>query len=322
MSNHQYSTTTKSTNERSFYWQLVPLRLAFRLISTIAPRLTGRIALRLFRTPRKHKTPEREKSWLASSKAFQIEAGGERLIGWSWGSGPAVLLMHGWEGRGSQMGAFVEPLVEAGFRAITVDAPAHGKSTGRMSSMPQFAATVSALAERFGPIHGVIAHSLGAAATSWAAKTGTDIPRAVFIAPPGDIDDFISFFGDLLGLSHRSRREMVSQLERQFELSWEWVREVTLTPACDLSLMVIHDESDLDSPVENGRRVTAAWPEAEMMTTTGLGHRRILRNRSVVEQSVRFLSEGSTRDTNDPMPDAMIANQRLQESGGKINAAI
>ncbi len=312
----------KSTNVRSFYWHLVPLRFAFRVFSTIAPRLMGRIALRLFRTPRKHKTPARERDWLDSSKAFQMIAGGERLIGWTWGRGPTVLLVHGWEGRGSQMGAFVEPLVEAGFRVVAIDAPGHGQSTGKLSSMPQFAATVSALSERFGPIHGVVAHSLGAAATSWAAKTGTEIPTAVFIAPPGDIDDFISFFGDLLSLSNRSRREMVARLERQFGLSWEWVREVTLTPAHGVSLLVIHDERDHDSPVENGRSVTDAWPGAEMRTTSGLGHRRILRNAYVVEQAVRYLKEGSTRESGDPMPNAMIESQSLQNAGAEIGAAI
>jgi hypothetical protein len=41
-----------------------------------------------------------------------------RLPVYSWGSGPTILLAHGWSGRGSQLGAFVEPLVEQGFRLV------------------------------------------------------------------------------------------------------------------------------------------------------------------------------------------------------------
>ena len=43
---------------------------------------------------------------------------------YSWGSGPTVLLVHGWEGRGSQLSAFAPALVKAGFRVVAVDMPA------------------------------------------------------------------------------------------------------------------------------------------------------------------------------------------------------
>ena len=247
--------------------------------------------LRLFRTPRKHRTPARELAWLDSGQAFEIEAGGEQLVGWTWGSGPPILLVHGWEGRGSQMGAFVQPLVEAGYQAIAVDAPAHGRSTGKVSSMPQFATTVAALAERFGPLEGIIAHSLGAAASSWAVKVGTRVPKMVFVAPPADINDHVEFFGDLLSLSERSRREMVAYLERHFDVRWDDVRKVTVEPpAADVSLLVIHDDSDRDSPIANGQQVSAAWPGARLVTTSGLGHRRILRDPGVIAHAVRFLT--------------------------------
>ena len=51
-------------------------------------------------------------------------------------SGPALgvafsdLLVHGWEGRGAQLGSLVGPLVEAGLSVVAFDAPAHGDSPG------------------------------------------------------------------------------------------------------------------------------------------------------------------------------------------------
>ena len=53
----------------------------------------------------------------------------------AWGAGPSVLLVHGWEGRGAQLGALVDPLVAAGYRVVALDGPAHGDSPGRLSTL-------------------------------------------------------------------------------------------------------------------------------------------------------------------------------------------
>ena len=67
-------------------------------------------------------------AWLESAERQDLELEGKRLVAWSWGEGPTVLLVHGWEGRGSQMAAFAAPLAEAGFRAVAFDAPGAASS--------------------------------------------------------------------------------------------------------------------------------------------------------------------------------------------------
>ena len=49
-----------------------------------------------------------------------------------------VLLVHGWSGRSTQLFAFADKLLENGFMVISFDGPAHGKSTGRTTMMPEF----------------------------------------------------------------------------------------------------------------------------------------------------------------------------------------
>lgn len=279
----------KSTNGRSFYWYLTPLRGVFKVFCALAPRTAARVALRLFRTPHRHGTPLREKAWLKSAEPFSLDVAGERLRAWSWGEGPTVLLVHGWEGRGSQMGAFAHPLVEAGFRVVTLDGPGHGDSSGRLSSVPQFAEAIAVLVEKIGPVHGIVTHSFGGAATGWAARQVPLTNRLVFVAPPGDLDQYVTFFSDLLGLSPAVRQRMVSLLEKRFGLRWDEVRYATLTPVEDTDLLVIQDRDDKESPFSNGLAVATAWPGSRLHTTSGLGHRRILRHREVIEQVVRFL---------------------------------
>jgi pimeloyl-ACP methyl ester carboxylesterase len=291
MSKTPLSHKDKSTNDRSFYKRLAPLRWIFRKLGTVAPKTTGRIALRLFRSPHAHSTPARELQWLESADRFEFEVGGETLVGWSWGSGPTVLLVHGWEGRGSQMGAFAQPLVEAGHRVVTFDGPAHGRSTGKLSSLPQFAAAIRQLADQIGPLHGIVAHSFGSPATALAMQQGMRADRLAFIAPPADLDEYIDYFCALLGFSKEVRSHMIDHLEQSFDLRWDDVRMAPLQPQAQTELLVIHDRDDQDSAFANGQRVAAAWPASRLHPTSGLGHRRILRNRAVVSRVVDFLSQ-------------------------------
>ena len=293
MSEAQIHVSKKSTNGRSFYWYLAPLRGLFRVFCALAPNSAAKVALRLFRTPFRHSTPAREDSWMASAEPFELTVAGERLAAWTWGSGPTVLLVHGWEGRGSQMGAFARPLVDAGFGVITLDGPGHGQSSGRRSSVPQYAEALAMLAEKVGPVHGIVTHSFGGAATGWAAQRVPLAARLVFIAPPGDLDQYVTFFGDLLGLSPKVLIRMVSLLVQRFNLRWDEVRYATLTPVDGVDLLVIQDRDDKDSPFSNGLEVAAAWPDSRLVATSGLGHRRILRNPDVIAQTVDFLSVGA-----------------------------
>lgn len=300
----------KSTNVRTFYWYLQPLRAFFWLLSTLAPAVAGRWAMVLFRLPRRHRVPGRERRWLEAARRYEVGDGAERLTAWAWGDGPPVLLMHGWEGRGSQLGAFVEPLTAAGFSVVAVDAPAHGDSPGRLSSLPQFARAVSLAAARFGPLHGVVAHSFGAASAGRAMGAGLAVERLVFLSAPYDLEHYVRYFATLIGLRPRGRAEMISRLERQFDIVWSEGRFATTAHADETPLLVIHDRDDAECPIEDARVIARRWPQARLLETEGLGHRRILRDPRVISWVVDFLATvdcrvGSSTERFRAFPDAV-----------------
>ena len=63
---------------------------------------------------------------------------------------------------------------------------------------------------------------------------------------------------------------------------------VTLPP-----LLVVHDHRDGVIPFSQGRAIAAAWQGAELLSTTGLGHHRILRDPQVVRSAVDFLGSAA-----------------------------
>ena len=180
---------------------LTVMRGALRLLSATAPGVASRVAADLFLKPRRYPTPPREQAVLAQGTPFTVRLGASREVrAWRFGEGPAVILAHGWEGRGSQLTPFVAPLLERGYSVITFDAPGHGASPGSRSSLPHFAWAVRGVADAAGTPHAIIAHSLGCAAATLALRDGLSVHRLVYLAPPLNPLDYTARFGDILGL--------------------------------------------------------------------------------------------------------------------------
>jgi pimeloyl-ACP methyl ester carboxylesterase len=268
------------------------LRGALRILSATSPGIASRVAADLFLTPRRHPTPPRERELLAHGEPFTVRLGSATEIrAWRFGAGPAVILVHGWEGRGSQLTPFVAPLVERGFSAIAFDAPGHGASPGSRSSLPHFAWAVRAVADVTGDPHAIVAHSLGCAATTLALRDGLSVQRLAYLAPPLDPVDYTARFGDILGLDESVIRKMQTRIEERFARKWSDYSLADTARRMTAPLLVVHDRDDRDTYWSEGAALAEAWPGAELVTTEGLGHRRILRDAEIVERVASFVAE-------------------------------
>ena len=111
-------------------------------------------ALHIFMTPRRHALHDWETVLLQQGSPLKLA---NRLVARTFGTGPRVLLVHGWEGRGVNLGKFIAPLVDAGYQAIALDGPAHGESPGKTMDPVHFAQGVIEAGNEVGPLAGVIA---------------------------------------------------------------------------------------------------------------------------------------------------------------------
>jgi pimeloyl-ACP methyl ester carboxylesterase len=222
--------------------------------------------------------------------------GANEIVTESWGEGPAVYLLHGWAGNRRQFDAFIGPLVGAGFRAVAIDSPGHGESgPGRFgrgrSLQPDFATALRAAFDHYGTPHGVVAHSLGASATAISTLDGLATSRLVLISPVSNAYSGLDIFVKTAGIGPRIRARMPRRIERitrlpaaHFDIAARAAEVEELPPA-----LVIHDSSDRYVPFDQGVLVAAAWPDAQLKNTEGLGHTRILRDQAVIAAAVEFL---------------------------------
>jgi pimeloyl-ACP methyl ester carboxylesterase len=290
------------------------VRLMFRVLQGVAPERAAAAAERLFFTPPRTRLSAELKSVLERGTPFSTTIAGRHVHAWSWGDGgPAVWLMHGWGSRGGRLGAFVPPLLAAGYRVVTHDAPGHGASDPGMSSMPEFARALRVLAEGAGPLHGVIAHSMGASATALAMAQGLRVPRAVFLAPAANPAAFVGQFVTALGLTAATRRRLQERSERRLAFRWEDLDVPTLARSFAARLLVIHDRDDPVVPWGDGAAIAAAWPGAELVTTAGLGHRDVVRAPDVIARALAFMTGRPPRLDGGAMGDAELLERELYD---------
>lgn len=275
----------KSTNVRSHASTPAWLRTTFSTASRVAPGLTAAAAERLFFKTRRSGPRAGEHDVLEGATPSSIAG----MKTWSWGHGPTVLLVHGWNGRATQLGGFVEPLVARGFRVVAFDAFGHGKSPGGSMSLPEMASCIGRVADELGDVYGVIAHSMGGAATTIALADGLQIERAVFISPPADPRQFLEIFSAALAITDDVRARLKERVERRVRVSMEDMRATQIAPSLQVPLLVIHDRNDKEVPVRSGQSIAEAWPDADLIITEGLGHQRILRADAVQNVAVSFI---------------------------------
>jgi pimeloyl-ACP methyl ester carboxylesterase len=265
----------------------------FKIGDRLFPALSGRIACRLWMTPPRFKTPASERQALESATMETIKVGNNDITTFSWGqSGPTVLLVHGWSGRGTQLGSFVEPLIEAGYRVLSFDAPAHGKSSGKQTNLYEIAATILALQLRYGKFDAVISHSFGNPCTALAVRRGLKVRRLVSISPPATMTGLIDKFAEALHIPAKTKDKLIQRLENTFgEHIWEELSMKNSVKKITIPGLVIHDVHDTDVSWEEGQAVAHAWNNAPFKITTGLGHRRILRDKEVIKSAVAFINK-------------------------------
>lgn len=265
------------------------MRAAFRLAGGVAPGVAGRAAERLFLTP--PRPAPRPHPALASAHTFTFEHRGLLLAVRSWGDGPTVLLQHGWGGRSDQLAPFVEPLLAAGFSVVAPDMPAHGDSEGRTSSLPGFARAIAALSRRVLGLHGVVAHSMGAAATALAMADGLRVQRAVFLASPTSAVEQLQTFARGIDLPPSGAEALRRRVEARVGVPFSELELAWIAPRMSAPLLVFHDPADREISWRDGAALARAWPGARLVDVPGAGHHRILGDARVVEPAVRFLGD-------------------------------
>ena len=210
-----------------------------------------------------------------------------------WGeSGPKVILMHGWSGRATQFFKIIEALTENGYHVLSIEAPAHGLSRQKQTSMIEFVDAIEDVIDTYGPVDIAIGHSLGGMAVFNAfERKHIDLKKAIIIGTPSGVQSVVRDFCTTVGASEKVGKGILNRIEQNFEVTIEQVSTDYLAGLHNPPGLILHDELDRDADVTNAYAVARSWTNAELVITDGLGHRGILLEESVIKKIIDFLNK-------------------------------
>ncbi|HZP13866.1 MAG TPA: alpha/beta fold hydrolase [Nevskiaceae bacterium] len=184
---------------------------------------------------------------------------GLSALRWGHEGQPAVLMMHGVGGRPAQFTNLIPPLLARERQVIALEAPAHEYALDEEATQMELAMAMLEAAVEIRELETVVGHSLGAAAAALALAHGLPADRAVLLAPASTITAGDAAFA-------RTLRKL------------------------DIPALVVHDSGDTIVPHAEAQAIARAWPGAQLLTTTGLGHWKILADPGVAEHVADFVA--------------------------------
>lgn len=257
-------------------------------IGRLAPEYVAGKMHRAFLTPRDLPPRDWELPLLADSERITLRFG---LSALRWGQGPAVLLMHGWEGRPTQFAELIRALVRAGYGVVALDGPAHGRSPGDEATVVLFARALLEAASELPPLRAVIGHSMGGAGALLATQLGLRTDALVTIAAPARILGALRRFAHFVGLPKEARARFVRKVEQSAGMPAALVdvaRYHLQVPG-----LVVHARDDQMVPFAEAESIHSAWSGSRLLALPSGGHSKPLSDPRLVEAVLELLGNAN-----------------------------
>ncbi len=268
------------------------LGLYLNLLAVISPSKAARKAFFIFCKVRKGRVTPPQKDYLESARNAVAEVAGHQIQTYQWpGSGPRVLLIHGWESNTFRWRNLIGFLREAGFHIIAFDAPAHGYSSGSYLHIPLYTQCVEHMVQTYAPQH-IIGHSVGGMTALYHAHRHPNerVEKIVTIGSPSEFYEIMESYQGILKFNGRVMKALDRFIFNEFGFhvhEFSTSRFATGNPKKGL---LLHDRLDAITPFHASQKVHDAWHDSVLIPTEGLGHS--MHQESVNRQIVAFLNAG------------------------------
>lgn len=286
---------TKNTSKKSNFLVIPkPILLSFKFIAIISPKLTTLLAAKLFTMPIKHKIPKREigMDTLSVQKLINIPSINKKVNLYQYGqSDRKILLVHGWSGRGTQLFKIADELLKLGYSTISFDAPAHGKSPGKSTIMSEFVETILEINKQHGPFENAVGHSLGGMSLMNAVSKGLILKKLIVVGSGDVVQDILDGFVKKLQLKPIISDNLRLYFEKKYGEEMNNYSAYKSATNITFPVLVIHDNNDLEVPVNAGINIQKHLKNGELFLTYELGHQKILGNQIVIEKIMTFIEK-------------------------------
>ena len=262
------------------------------LLSFVFPKKASQLAYSLFSEPREGKLiKENLPQILRDTEKQTYQHKGEYFQTYTWqGNENVILLVHGWESNAARWEKLLVYLKKSGSTIIAIDAPAHGLSSGKEFNIPQYAAFIDIIVQKFIPKY-LIGHSLGGKTCLYYQSTyqNFSIEKMVILGSPSDFNIILNNYINLLSLNAKISKELENHYLKHFNLNLENFSGKLFASKIKTKGFIAHDLEDSIVLFEEGKKIASSWEDSVFIETKGLGHS--LHGEELYQKVYEFLFE-------------------------------
>ena len=266
------------------------------LISIFAPRKAGKLAFKVFCTPRKGRTFNKGQARIisqASQERLSLHDFELQTYAWQGEDGAEkVLLVHGWDSNAARLRPGISTLRSAGYTVICFDAPGHGQSGSDTINGVLYAEAIEKVAKRFQPNY-VVGHSFGGmGAGNYFAnfEDVVSIKRLILMATPSKLSRVLSDYYQLINLKERTQKAVDKYFKKEFGFDIEQFTIEEFAKKVKIPGLVIHDKQDTTTPFQEGQFIHQNWEGSSLLAVDGAGHS--LQTRDIYKQILAEIQKG------------------------------
>ncbi len=264
---------------------------AINALSYVHPGKSAKIALDLFCTPWAGKILDHQRNFLNKSYQKRLPFQDIEIQTYFWqGTGPTVLLVHGWESNTWRWRKVINRLIVENYTIIAFDGPAHGATGGKRFNAYVYAQMIEHMCKLYRPAH-IVSHSIGSFACIYylAKMNDADLGSIVIMGSPNKLTDLTDVFTGILGFNKRVMKAYDREFTKYFENPQQYYNAEDFAKEVTVPALIIHDENDELNKYAGGVAIANNWKESVFLTTRGLGHS--LQNEIVYDAIVAFLNK-------------------------------
>jgi predicted alpha/beta hydrolase family esterase len=249
--------------------------LYINFLSFVFPKKASQLAYALFSEPRigrlsKNKLPKILQE--TETETFRYDEHYFQAYIWK-GNETNILLVHGWESNASRWENLLPYLKKSGSTIIAIDAPAHGLSSGKEFSIPQYAEFINVAVTKFQPQY-LIGHSIGGKTCLYyqSVYQSTILEKLVILGSPSDFNIILHNYISLLSLNAKITKTLEDHYLNHFKLQLEHFSGQLFASKINIKGLIAHDIDDTVVLFEEGKKIASTWKNAVFIETKGLGH--------------------------------------------------
>lgn len=270
-----------------------------RTIGIISPRKAAEVAFRLFCTPFSSGKKRKEPPVFHRAEKLNFEMDGSVIRGFRWEpehpNGKTVLICHGFSSYAYKFEKYISPLKKEGFTVMAFDAPAHGNSGGKRINAPIYKKAILEIEKKFGPVYGIMGHSLGALAASLAFEelSHNENRKLVLVAPATETQRALDNFFTIVPVDEKVRQAFEQLIGEIADKPISYYSVSRVVKNIRSTVLWVHDKQDPICSFEDVKPVlTLNLPHVKFLVTEELGHSKVYKDSRVCSEIIHFFSAG------------------------------